>query len=355
MWLPVAKGAAASRNALALAEAAILIARSIRKNELLAQSYRVKANVLAASGDYQASVELYDAALTLFEKAKDQEGIARTLTAAIQPHIMLGAYDQAFGVARRAQRIFLELGDERRLARLENNIGNIYHRQDRFKEALAHYERAYRDLLPHGDSEELTISLNNMSMCLISMNNFAQALSTYERAKKLLQARNLPLIRLITDYNIAYLYYLRGDYRRAIEMLKSARIAGEKIGYTYLVALCYLDLSDIYVELNRSAEAQDAAEEGYLLFRKLEIGYEAAKTLANQAIAFGSCVRAPSQAATGICSGTRNTSRNAAHCLVYQPSRMATPPITSRLNVGHASSGVMPFFASSASCVFMPR
>jgi CHAT domain-containing protein/Tfp pilus assembly protein PilF len=276
-----------TRNALALAEAAILIARSIRKNELLAQSYRVKANVLAASGDYQASVELYDAALALFEKAKDQEGIARTLTAAIQPHIMLGAYDQAFGVARRAQRIFLELGDERRLARLQNNIGNIYHRQDRFKEALAHYERAYRDLLPHSDSEELTISLNNMSMCLISMNDFAQALSTYERAKKLLQARNLPLIRLITDYNIAYLYYLRGDYRRAIEMLKSARIAGEKIGYTYLVALCYLDLSDIYVELNRSAEAQDAAEEGYLLFRKLEIGYEAAKTLANQAIAFG--------------------------------------------------------------------
>jgi CHAT domain-containing protein len=276
-----------TKNALALAEAAILIAKAIRKKELLAQSYRVKANVHAAAGDYHLSIGLYEEALALFEKAKDQEGIARTLTAIIQPHIILGSYDLAFDAAERAQKIFLEIGDDRRRSRLENNIGNIYHRQDRFEEAIAHYERAYQELLPYGDSEELIISLNNMSMCLISMNNFGQALSTYSHAKELLKEKDLPLIHLIVDYNIAYLYYLRGDYRRAIEMLKSARIAGEKIDYTYLIALCFLDLSDIYVELNLSAEAQEVAEEGYLLFQKLQIGYEAAKTLANRAIAFG--------------------------------------------------------------------
>jgi len=247
-------------HALALAEAAIFIARKIRKNDLLAQSYRVKANVLAAAGDYQPAVRLYELALKLFEKRKDDEGIARTLTAVIQPHIMLGNYDRAVQAANRAQRLFVRLRDDRRLARLENNIGNIYHRQDRFEEALTHYEHAYRRLLPYSDSEELTISLNNMSMCLISMNDFAQALATYERAKELLAGKDLPLINLITDYNIAYLYYLRGDYRRAIEMLKTARLTGERIGYDYLIALCYLDLSDIYVELNLSAEAQEVAE-----------------------------------------------------------------------------------------------
>jgi CHAT domain-containing protein/Flp pilus assembly protein TadD len=276
-----------TKNALSLAEAAILAARRVRRSDLLAQSYRMKANVLAAGGGYQAAVVLYEAALGLFEKAADQEGIGRTLTAAIQPHIMLGAYDRAFEVAERAQAVFRMLGDERRLARLENNIGNIYHRQDRFEEALAHYEEAYQRLLPDADPEELTISLNNMSMCLIGMNSFEQALSTYERAKSLLQTRDLPLIRLITDYNVAYLYYLRGNYRRAIEMLKAARVVGEKIGYTYLIALCHLDLSDIYIELNLNAEAQEVAEDGCLLFRRLEIGYESAKALANQAIALG--------------------------------------------------------------------
>jgi CHAT domain-containing protein/tetratricopeptide (TPR) repeat protein len=274
-------------SALSLAQAAVLVARHLRKTALLAQCHRIEANVLAARGEYQSAVELYKTALGLFQKVEDSEGIARTLTAAIQPHIMLGSYEEAFEAASNAQRLFRELGDHRRLARLENNIGNIYHRQDRFDEALTHYERAYRTLLSYGDSEELTISLNNMSMCLISLNDFELALATYARANELLQGKELPLIRLINNYNIAYLHYLRGDYSRAIEMLKSACLDGEKIGYDYLVALCYLDLSDIYVELNLSNEAQETAEKGNLLFQKLGINYEAGKTLANQAIVLG--------------------------------------------------------------------
>jgi CHAT domain-containing protein len=274
-------------TALALADAAILIANILCRTELLAQSKRIKAHVLSERGEYQAAVALYNEAEKLFEQAKDQEGVGRTVTAAIHPHIMIGDYDRAFALATKAQDIFSEMGDKRRLARLENNIGNIFHRQDRFQEALIHYEHAYERLLPYGDAEELTISLNNMSMCLISLNDFAKAVATYERAKYLLLDHDIPLIHLTTDYNIAYLYYLRGDYRRAIAGLKSARLAGEKIGDKYLVALCYLDLSDIYVELNLSSEVHDIASQGFQLFRDIEIGYEAAKTLVNQAIAFG--------------------------------------------------------------------
>jgi CHAT domain-containing protein len=274
-------------TALALADAAILIANILCRTELLAQSKRIKAHVLSERGEYQAAVALYNEAEKLFEQAKDQEGVGRTVTAAIHPHIMIGDYDRAFALSTKAQDIFSEMGDKRRLARLENNIGNIFHRQDRFQEALIHYEHAYEQLLPYGDAEELTISLNNMSMCLISLNDFAKAVATYERAKYLLLDHDIPLIHLTTDYNIAYLYYLRGDYRRAIAGLKSARLAGEKIGDKYLVALCYLDLSDIYVELNLSSEVHDIASQGFQLFRDIEIGYEAAKTLVNQAIAFG--------------------------------------------------------------------
>src|SRR2546429_5297108 len=49
-------------------------------------------------------------------------------------------YDQAFHAAERAREIFTRLDDPRRLARLEINVGNIYHRQDRFEESIAHYE-----------------------------------------------------------------------------------------------------------------------------------------------------------------------------------------------------------------------
>jgi len=97
----------------------------------------------------------------------------------------------------------------------------------------------------------------------------------------------MPLLRDQADYNIAYLYYFRGEYSRAIEMLFATRRSCEVTGDAYHLALCHLDLSDIYLELNLSEEAREMAHEGFLRFEKLGLGYEAAKTLANEAIAYG--------------------------------------------------------------------
>jgi CHAT domain-containing protein len=88
-----------------------------------------------------------------------------------------------------------------------------------------------------------------------------------------------------SDYNIAYLYYLRGEYGRAIQMLRAARDESEKNGDAHIYALCFLDLSEIYLELNMSEEARQIAHEGYERFQKLGMGYEEAKCLANEAMA----------------------------------------------------------------------
>src|SRR5439155_142461 len=82
--------------------------------------------------------------------------------------------------AARAREIFTRQGDDVRLARLELNVGNIYHRQDRFAEALAAYEQAYERLLPHRNVEGIAVALGNMAMCLITLNDFGRALETHQ-------------------------------------------------------------------------------------------------------------------------------------------------------------------------------
>src|SRR5258707_8944092 len=129
--------------------------------------------------------------------------------------------------------------------------------------------------------------LSNMAMCLINLNDFSRSLDCYQKARELCRQNDMPLLVAQADYNIAYLHYFRGDYSRAIEMLYAARRACEANGDAYHFALCHLDLSDIYLELNLSEEAGEMAREGYLRFKGLGIGYEAAKTLANEATAYG--------------------------------------------------------------------
>jgi len=273
-----------TRQAVHLAEAAVLIGRRLRRKETLALGLRAKANALYACGNNAAAVEYHERAVELYDALKFEKEAARTLSSAIQPLILLGEYDKAFKTAGRAREIFTRLNDPRRLARLENNFGNIFHRQDRFDEAIAHYERAYSDLLPYKDAEGIAIVLSNMAMCLISLNDFPRALDCYQKAREACERYGMPLLRDQADYNVAYLYYFRGEYSRAIEMLFATRRACEVSGDTYHLALCHLDLSEIYIELNLSEEAREMAHEGFRRFEKLGMGYEAAKALASDRV-----------------------------------------------------------------------
>src|SRR5216683_1097083 len=229
-----------TREALQLADAALSIARKLRRKENLALGLWAKANALYACGDNRAAVEHHEQALELYESLGLWKEAARTLSSSIQPLILLGEYDRAFQASERAREIFARLGETRHIARLENNVGNIFHRQDRFEEALAHYERAYKALSEYQEWERVAIALHNMAMCLISLNDFSRSLDCYQKSRELCERYGMPLLRDQADYNIAYLYYFRGEYSRAIEMLFATRRACEVTGDAYHLALCHL-------------------------------------------------------------------------------------------------------------------
>ena len=274
-----------THQAKRLADAALDVAQTLGNPGLLARSFRAKANAMYALDEHAEAVSLHEQAITLFEQTGDEAELARTLSGSIQSLLLLGRYDQALAAGERAREIFKRQGNTRRLARLEINIGNIYHRQDRFTEALAFYERAYQQMLAHDDAEGLAAVLSNLSLCHISLNDFPKALELHRVARRHCEQKNMPILVAYADYNIAYLYFLRGEYGRSIQMLRDASVSAKKANDPYQLALCNLDLSEIYLELNLSAEAGElgrAANEG---FRKLGFGYEAAKALGFAAIA----------------------------------------------------------------------
>ncbi len=236
-----------TREALHLADAALLIARKLRRKEDVALGLRTKANALHASGDNRGAVEHHEQAIAMYESQGNQMEAARALSSSIQPLILLGEYDRAFAASERAREIFTRFSETRRIASLDNNVGNILHRQDRFEEAITHYERAYKTLLEFQEWERVAVTLHNMAMCLISLNDFPRSLDCYQKSRELCERYGMPLLRDQADYNIAYLYYFRGEYSRAIEMLFATRRACEETGDAYHFALCHLDLSEIYL------------------------------------------------------------------------------------------------------------
>src|SRR5205814_4261439 len=113
----------------------------------------------------------------------------------------------------------------------------------------------------------------------MNLNEFPRALEMYQKARQHCELKGMPILVAYADYNIAYLYFLRGEYGRAIQMLREAALSGKKANDAYQIALCSLDLSEIYIEVNLIPEAAQLAREENEHFHKLGFGYEAAKAL----------------------------------------------------------------------------
>jgi len=266
------------------AQAAMEVAEAVGDRASLAMSLRAKANALYALDHHAEAIQLHEQAVALFEQVGDDAELARTLSGSIQPLLLLGRYDDALASGERARKIFEQQGNQRRLARLDINLGNIYHRQDRFTEAVEFYQRAYEELLRHDDGEGLAAVLSNLSLCYISLNDFPKALELHRMARQHCEQKGMPILVAYADYNIAYLYFLRGELGRAIQMLRDAAISARHAQDTYQQALCNLDLSEIYLELNLSTEAGELGRAAHQAFQDLGFGYEGAKALAFTAI-----------------------------------------------------------------------
>ena len=274
-------------RSLAFAQSACRVAERVGDDRLCALALRASANALSVGGNNQDSVDLHTQAIAAFEHVGDEPELARTLSACMQPLLLLGRYDQALEAAERARQLFSAQGDDLRLARLDNTVGNLLHRQDRFAEAMVSYERAHQALAQLGDVEGVLHVIHNKAVTLTSLNDFREALAAYESARELAAGRGLDQLVAQADYNIAWLYYLRGEYSRAIEILHSAAAGAKCTGDAYHAALSLLDLSEIYLELNLSVDAREMAEQAHARFNELGMGYEAAKALSNAATSHG--------------------------------------------------------------------
>jgi CHAT domain-containing protein len=272
-------------EAMRLAEAAFAVAKILDDSASLGLGCRARANALWYKNDLRAAVEMFEQAVAHFERAERLDEIGRTLSSSIQSLLLLGRYERALEAAGRARAIFRQIGDPLRLARLEINVANIYHRQDRFREALESYQKAYEQLLPHKDAEGTAVALHNIAVCLIALNDFERALETWHNARQASEENDMPLLAGQADYNVAYLYFMRGAYETALDGLRATRERCRQNGDFYHAGLCDLDQSEIYLELNLPGEAAILAQTAREEFEKMGMDFETARSIANLAIA----------------------------------------------------------------------
>lgn len=274
-------------QALDMAHTACWLADQIDDDSCRALSARTLGNAYHFSHRYDSAQDLYAEALRRFLDLGQELEAAITRSSALLNLAYLGDYDQVFAWHDEARRVFEAFDDRLRLANLAHNLANIHYRQDRWQAALEHYRIAYDEFLALEQSHHAAICLRNIAVCRISLHHFSEALRVYEQSRAYCHEHGLDRLVMEIDYNIAYLYYQRGQYTRAIQLFQAARRECEEMGDGYHQALCDLDQAEIFLELNLVEEAEELATAAIAGFQELAMPYETGKALTNHAIALG--------------------------------------------------------------------
>jgi tetratricopeptide (TPR) repeat protein len=93
-------------------------------------------------GRYDVAMEHLRCAHELFERSRDDRGIASTLDEIGRVHWLRGAYSQALDYHRQALTIRRALGDRRSIALSFANIGRVHHDTGNFKAAISQFREA---------------------------------------------------------------------------------------------------------------------------------------------------------------------------------------------------------------------
>lgn len=261
------------------------LADRLDDNAARGRALRAVGSVLYFQRRYEEGLSSYERSVEASLAAGEDLQAAISLSGAIGCLSNLGRYEQALGFAATARRTFRDHNDEKRLSILENNLGMLLSRQDRFPEAIDRYRRALELLRRVGQPVDVATVLRNIAVCYQDLDDFHASLEAYFEAREYCRRHGLTLVGLEVEYNIAYVYYLRGEYSQAIHLFEQARDQAQAQGDAHHAALCDLDLAEIFLELNLIHDAEHLAQQSLAAFAELGMEYETGKALAFQALA----------------------------------------------------------------------
>ncbi|MBD3218422.1 MAG: CHAT domain-containing protein [candidate division Zixibacteria bacterium] len=236
----------------------------------------IKARYNHWDGKPKKALNYYLRARELHEKAGEWEALARLGKGLLDVYKFLGKYDQALETGKKSLRYFRKKGLMIDAADVMNNIGNIYHRNDKNHLALKYYDKAREIFL---DSDELKTGIVefNRANIFANMNKLEKAEALYLKAAGFFKNLNMEIAENQITYSLAYLYFLQDRYTDAIKLFEKVYSKFRQLGDKKTAMVTLLDMAEMDIHLNQFSSAVMLSDQIIPEFRKLGMRYEQSK------------------------------------------------------------------------------
>jgi tetratricopeptide (TPR) repeat protein len=232
-------------------------------------------------GRMEESLAHLDDAERCFQALGQPQTAAATQVSKLIALAMLGHYDEALACGLRARDVFEAHGDTLAAGKVEQNLGGIYLRRDRYAEAERFYHAARRRFAALADQKQLAQVDNCLAMAMTWQHRFQDAAQMYQQALAGAAAAGLEVTQAEIESNLGNLALFQGRYDSALDYLERARRRYATLGLPHESAQAEQELADAYLELNLAPEAAAIYARVIPTFARLGMRFEQAWALAH--------------------------------------------------------------------------
>jgi CHAT domain-containing protein/tetratricopeptide (TPR) repeat protein len=236
--------------------------------------------VLQLEGRLERAIELIDEAAAAFQALGQPHSAAATQVSKVYALAMLGRYDEAIDSGLRARDLFLAADDLLAVGKIEQNLGNIYHRRDQHHEAERFYRTARERFREVGDNALVAVAENGLANVLALQHQFRAARELYEHGLECASAAGAGVTQAEIECNLGCLALFQAQYDRALDFLERSRRRYAALDMPVRSALAEQELADAYLEINLATEAANLHRQTAADFEKLGMRAERARALA---------------------------------------------------------------------------
>ncbi len=207
-------------------------------------------------GKYDIAMEHLRRAHELFERSRDDRGIASTLDDMGRVHWLRGGYSQALEFHRQALTIRRALGDRRSIALSLANIGRVHHDSGNFKAAIAQFREALDLRRDIGDLVGVVQSLCDLGGVHAEDGGHEQALELLAEARALAQQVGDKLAIADVLSRTGEVKGAMGRGGEAVKDLSDAKALAATLGDRVALSVTHQRLAQVQLQLG-NLEAAD--------------------------------------------------------------------------------------------------
>lgn len=232
-------------------------------------------------GNLVFAVKKLDASAAIFLLLGNELEAAQTQVGKLYVLALLGHYDEAVECGKKTLKTFKKHKDDLSTGRILHNLGNLFFRREIYRQAEKYQLSARQHFLRAGDVKQVAMIEHSLAVTYSALNNFSAAEKFYNTA--LLKAREAGMVvtQAEIESSLGYLALFRGRLKEALKFLELSRQKYETLKMPHQTTIAELEIADVYLELNLTAEAVSIYKSVVGQLRKLKMRGEEARARAN--------------------------------------------------------------------------